>query len=617
MPGLIGAVGSQSKEEIGKLLEDMAQSLKHEDWYKIDLHWEDEIGLGRISLGILNPEPQPIWNEDHTFCIVMEGEVYDYEDEKQKLIDRGHRFQVNNDAEFVLHLFEEFGPEAPILLNGAFVAAVWDVKTKRLTIFNDRLGLRPLYYVERNGSLIFASGVRALLANQSLPRRVDPLAIAQFLCFDHVLGHRTLLSDVHLQPPASLLTFRDNRLTIQVYWTLEFPEVYEPRSEEACLDELIYHLRQAVVRQAHDDLPAGVSLSGGIDSRMIMAMLRDLPRGKLLQTFTYGTPHCDDVRFARELAALANVRHHFFELKPDYLLDMADEAVRLTDGMNNCVHLHSLATLRQQSEHVRVLYMGFMGDAVMGFGINRQLLTYCNKEAQSRVHFRVHTDQNLIVFPPSEQDELLNADFLRQIDGALLDSYRDVLAESSAKLAADQRIHWDLRQRVRRMTINGPELVSSRLVVRTPYCDNDLVDFVSKLPPGLRLHRYLMIRAVAQAFPTLAKVPTDKTLHPLIPCARDLRIRINNQTRSRLLAAGLKWLRLRGHRPYADYNGWMRTSLRPLIEKKLLSNRSLERGYFNPEYVRNLVSQHMAGANHDRKLGGLLTLELWHQQFID
>lgn len=613
MPGLVGVVGDMPLETRGKLLGDMAQALRHEDWYEVHLFADDRVGLGRVSLGILNPEPQPFWNEDETLCIVMEGEVYGYDDEKQHLIERGHRFQVDNDVEYVLHLYEEYSEDFALKLNGAFVAAIWEPQRRKLLLVNDRLGLRPLYYAQRNGCLTFASGVRALLTDPALPRSVDPVAIAQFLSFEYVLANRTLLTEVHLLSPSSLLIFCDGHLTIRPYWTLEFTDVCQPRSEEAYLEGLIHHLQQAVARQAHEDLPAGVSLSGGLDSRVILALLRDGPAIEPLHTFTFGIPNCDDARFAQEVATLVGSRHHFFELKPNYLLNVGEEGVRLTDGLNSCVHMHGLATLQAQAKYARVLYIGFMGDALMGGHLNRQLWADYDEDALSWLLFE-HTNTLLC---QAEQEELFTEDFQRQIDGAVFDSFRAALAEPQATLIANRQNHFDLRQRQRRFIMNGHELLRSRVLVRTPFCDNDLVEFMLRVSPGLRLDRFLMIKCFAQAFPDLAKVPYEGTGLPFIPCFRDLRIRADRQIRWRLRAAGLKWVPERKHRPYADYDDWTRTVLRPWVEETLLSKRALERGYFQPEYVRNLIAEHMAGANHACTLGVLLTLELWHRLFLD
>jgi asparagine synthase (glutamine-hydrolysing) len=611
MPGLVGFAGDYSEDEARMLLKDMASALKGEDWYQLDLHHGQGFGLGRVSLGISNPEPQPIWNEDGTLAVVMEGEIFDYQNLKQHLVNRGHRFQVNNDAEFVLHLYEEFGEGFAIKLNGAFAVAIWDKAANRLLLANDRLGLHPLYYAQRNGSLMFASGVRALLADPALARHVDLMAVSQFLSFEYVLGDRTLLREVQMLPPASLLTFCNGQLTIRSYWRLQFDDTYPLRSQESYFEEFIYLMRQAVARQIRNRLPAGILLSGGLDSRMILAFLCE--NAGPPYTFTFGIPGCDDARLARELAAQAGTEHQFFELRPDYLLDVGEVGVELTDGLESCVHMHTLANLQAQAELVSVIYKGYMGDALMGGHLDLQLWANYDEDTLSRLLF----DQACILFDQTEQSDLFTEDSRSNMASTVFETFQAALAESKATLVANRQNHFDLCQRQRRFTLNGVELVRSQVVVRTPFCDKDLVEFMLTVPPFLRFDRPLMVQALATTSHDLAKVPYEGTGLPLVACARDLRIRIDRQVRWRLRSAGLKSVSAPSRRPYANYHDWMRTDLRGWVQDTLLSRRALGRGYFKPDYIRTLVAEHMAGANHANKLGVLLTLELWNREFVD
>jgi asparagine synthase (glutamine-hydrolysing) len=162
MPGLVGFVGDQPPETTKLLLDTMAQKLMHEPWHKVQLHHGEGFGIGRVSLGLSNPEPQPIWSEDKQLCLVMEGEIFGYEDLKQGLIAKGHNFKQDNDADFVLHLYQDVGDKFPSYLNGAFVIAICDLREHKLILANDRFGLRPLYYAQHKMNLIFSSGLRAL-----------------------------------------------------------------------------------------------------------------------------------------------------------------------------------------------------------------------------------------------------------------------------------------------------------------------------------------------------------------------------------------------------------------------------------------------------------------------
>jgi len=617
MPGLVGIIGKQIPGGVEKFLTEMAHTLDPDGQPCIDLYHEGDLGLGRVSLGVVNPQPQPVWNEEKTICVVMEGELYDTQVLKENLLQRGYRLHLDNDPELILNLYQEFGEEFALKLNGAFVLAIWDRVTPKLLLVNDRLGLYPLYYVQTDGGLIFASGVRALLVDRSLPRKVDRTAIAEFLTFDHVLHQRTLLEDVHLFPQGSILTFQNHQAHIRPYFMVRFANPYSLRSEVDYMDEYLHLLQQAITRHATDDRPSGLLLSGGLDSRLLLAFLSSLTQKGSFFTFTWGIPGCDDARFAKELAAKTGVHHEFFELKPDWLLEKGEEAIRLTDGMGNLVNLHALATLDQEASCAKVLYKGFLGDAMMGFALRHQLWANYDETTRFQAHFQVHTDQGVVTFAPEEQKKLFTDAFQKAIGTSVDEDYLAGMDEADTPILADQRVYFDYRQRVPRMTIKGVEVARSKAMVRLPFADNDLVDFALRLPPGLRYERRLQRNAFIRAFPKLAQVPISNTGFPMMACARDTVLRGKEVIRWHLEAKGLGRLIGPSHRPYKDYNRWFRTVLRNWVEETLLSRRSLERGYFNPDAVRQMVSDHMAGADYAVRIGALMSLELWHRMFLD
>lgn len=611
MPGLVGLVGRMSPEARDKLLQNMVQSLKDEDWYQVHLYTDDEVGLGRVSLGILNPEPQPIWNEDRSLCIVMEGEVYGYEHEKQRLIERGHHFQVGNDAEYVLHLYEEYGDDFAPKLNGAFVAAIWNPQARRLLIVNDHMGTRPLYYAQHDGRLLFGAGARTVVADPSFERKVNTAAVIEMLSFDQLWGDHTLFEDVNLLPAASIMVYQDGRLCIEPYWELQFPQTYEYHDEDYYYERWSALMRQAVARQTCESEPGAVLLSGGLDSRNILAMMdhKRLP----VQAFSLGQPDCDDVRLAREVAASLKVEHRFFPLQPDYLMHLAEEGVRLTDGMKNCMRMAVLGPLRDMAKQTRVFYKGLWGDTMHGLEVTPELLAPFEESTMARMLFH----QRNSPFREEEHAQLFTEPFYRKVRGQAFESFLATRKRSHSTWAVDVNNHIGLQVDRRNPTM-GAEIVRNQAAVRTPLADKDFVEFVLTLPPGLRQDRTFYFSAFSRAFPELAKIPYEGTGLPLVECFRELRIRADRQIRWRLRAAGLKWVPEQKHKPFTDYDGWLRTVLRPWAESILLDRRTLDRGYFRPETIRSLVEQHMQGqANYSGKLGALITLELWHRQFID
>jgi asparagine synthase (glutamine-hydrolysing) len=590
----------------------MAQALETGRHFQRELHHEAGAGLGRVGLSTAG-RPSVAWNADETLCLVLEGEIYDTQS-VERALDGGTEPPAASHAALILRLYERQGEAGLARLNGAFAVAIWDRGARRMVLFNDRLGLFPLYYARVNGSLLFASGVRALLADRAMSRVVDLAALNQFVLYDHVLDDRTLLESVRLLPQASVLTFAAGQVSIRPYWTLRYPQTYEPQPEEAYVEQFMYCMRQAVDRQKPDTRPAAVLLSGGLDSRLLLGLL--CREDSTIQTLTFGIPGCDDARVAAELAATVKSRHHFLELKPDWLTELAEEGVRLTDGLGNIVNLHVLATLEQQSRHAEVLYKGFLGDALFGFALKRQMWGDYEQSAGYEVHVAANRAQGSLNYEHSEQPRLFTDAFQARVGDAAFDAYRAGRDRAGTTQLANQRLFFDLTQRVPRMTLNGVEVARSRAVVRLPFGDNDLLDFALTVPPGFLFDRYLPKVAFAEHFPRLAQIPIAGG-RPLRSCARDVLL----QARS-LLAWHLQRYRLERlagveRRPYKDYDGWFRTLLRPWVEGILLQPRTLERGYFRPEYVRQLVAAHMGGAQHAVRLGAMLTIELWHRQFVD
>jgi asparagine synthase (glutamine-hydrolysing) len=345
---------------------------------------------------------------------------------------------------------------------------------------------------------------------------------------------------------------------------------------------------------------------------MLLGLLCSSGAKNFLTTFTFGIPNCDDARFAKELSSRMKVPHQFLELKPDYLLDVSKKGVMLTDGFMSCYHLHALANAEYQAQKVRIIYGGYYIDSLISSDLQRNWVANYDDDTSCQLIYNVST----YIFKGKTGRDLFTDEFRDRFSTEFDETFRAAAMEAKASSFLDWFNQFDLRHRARRFDENGNELLRGDLICRTPFCDKDLIEFTLALPPGFRLDRLIFIEAIARLYPTLAKVPWDKTGFPLMPCGRDLALRFDQQLRWQLRKYGLE-VSDRVHRPYADYNTWMRTILRNWVEETLLSKRALERGYFNPSFVRNLVMAHMRGENHARELGMLLSMEMWHKQYLD
>jgi asparagine synthase (glutamine-hydrolysing) len=276
-----------------------------------------------------------------------------------------------------------------------------------------------------------------------------------------------------------------------------------------------------------------------------------------------------------------------------------------------------LASAADAAKIATVIYKAVMGDAMMGTALTRHFWAEYEGDNVDKFHIQAYKDRGVLLFTTQDQERLFTDSFHTEVNGAVADDYRRGIAASGATQVADQRLFFDLRHRIPRMTWNGVELVRSQAVVRTPYSDNDLLEFSLTVPPGLRLERHLMKRALLDHYPKLAQIPLTENNLPLVACARDVLIRSQRVAAWHLHQLGLRRSPHISSRPYSNSNLWFRTVLRGWVTDTLLSPRTLERGYFNPNFVRRLVEEHMNGMNHSTRLGALLSLELWHRQFLD
>ncbi|MFP4323366.1 MAG: asparagine synthase (glutamine-hydrolyzing), partial [Anaerolineales bacterium] len=270
------------------------------------------IGFGhrRLSIVDIAHGHQPMANETRDIWLVFNGEIFNHRDLRPGLAARGHRFETEADTEVILHLYEEYGPACALHLNGQFAFALWDGRTEHLLLVRDRFGIKPLYYTVRDDRLLFASEIKALLQDPTIPRRLNYRALAEHFTFQNMFGEHTLFEDIYLLPPGHWLQVdSDGHIRQQTYWDMTFTG--DAAQSEAALEaELRAHLQTAVGRQLMSEVPVGAHLSGGMDSGSIATLASmQIPH---LQTFNCGfdipagadkfEQHFDEAHYARQIA---------------------------------------------------------------------------------------------------------------------------------------------------------------------------------------------------------------------------------------------------------------------------------------------------------------------------
>lgn len=246
------------------------------------------LGFGhrRLSIIDLNTGDQPMSNEDGSIWIVYNGEIYNYRELRQELRAKGHIFHTQSDTEVIIHAYEEFGEECPTYFNGIFAFAIWDARRRLLFLARDHFGVKPLYYSQNNDHFYFASELKAILCDPTVPRELDLDALNLCLTFRYTPSPWTMFKGIYKLPPASFLIIKPEGIHVGRYWE-DLVVINRQPDEEEWVVQLQANLETAVVRQMVSDVPIGLSLSSGVDSNVLLALMSQHSNGAI-KAFTVG-----------------------------------------------------------------------------------------------------------------------------------------------------------------------------------------------------------------------------------------------------------------------------------------------------------------------------------------
>ena len=626
MCGIAGQVRADGGRVDRAMLETMCTSIEHRGPDSRGLHLDAGVGLGiqRLRVIDLATGDQPLYNEDRTVAVVLNGEIYNYGELREQLARRGHELSTSGDTEVIAHLYEEEGPSCVRRLHGMFALAVWDAKTCQLTLARDRVGKKPLFYSVRDGCLSFASELTALMADPEIPRDLDHVALDAYLALRYVPAPLSAFAAVRKLPPASTLTYRDGHAEIGRYWRLDYTRKRAVGSEEEVHEEVRGHIRRAVRRRMVADVPLGAFLSGGVDSSAVVAAMAEASP-QPVRTFSIGfeSEEMNELPQARLVAERFGTDHHELVVEPN-AVEIIPRIVRhYGEPFGDPSAIPSFYLAEMAREHVTVALNGDGGDESFA-GYER----YASSLMLARLD-RV----------PVAARRGLAAVGSRLAPGGHVESWRERVRRMAAQLPLDPLDRYTAYvsrlnglDRDALYTDGYRELVgASRVpeIFAAAWDGADAVDLLDRLLavdvevylPGQLLHKIdiaTMAHSLEGRSPLLdhelmeyaASLPPELKLR-----GREKKVALRGALRGwvpdEILDAPKKGFRL----PVAD---WFRGELRVYARDVLLDPAATARGYFREPYVRELLDRHASGVE-DNSLGiwNLLNFELWHRELVD
>jgi asparagine synthase (glutamine-hydrolysing) len=614
VPGIVGFVSDDVGDR--QLLARMVDSIRHEQWYQVDKHIRAPFSVARVHLGTFNPQPQPVFNEDKTLCLFMDGKIHGYDEEKRRLESR-HEFAFHNDPEFCLHLYEELGTAFAERLNGPFVIVICDLRQKKVIIANDRYGLLSVYYAVNNGMLLFAPEAKAILQDSTFKRELDTEALILSLAFGESWADRTLFKRVNILPPASILTYESDKLSITQYWRFSYQPDYG-LPDKAIVEQLTEAFRRAVTMRMKDGLRYGLSLSGGLDSRALLAAMEPEKR-QGITTYSYGPSYCDEVSIAKKVAEKCGTRPRFIEITPDLILQNAEREVWLTDGRDHILRSFLHPVHRQARGQVDVVFDGFMLDLTLGGSyLKKNLIHPGSKEELFASVLKSRT-----LYGEGELTRLFRPEYHAMVKEAPTSALK---AEFGKLSDADPRTTFD-EFLWRTHVAYGPSwhvTIRDLVEISFPTVDNDLLAIIFRIPPEKRLNHQIYRKFFKRLAPELAGIPYNRTMvppsAPLILWKGGRVYRAGKEIlKDQVWRASKGRIYIPNRIVYLDHVHWLRTndSWKSYFRTLLLSSGSLSKEYFDQKYVKYLIEEHEEGrSNTSVEIMRIATVELFMKQFL-
>jgi asparagine synthase (glutamine-hydrolysing) len=619
--GIIGQVRRDARQVDRATMERMCAALEHRGPDSRGLHVERQVGLGIQRLRVIDLETgdQPIYNEDGSVVVVLNGEIYNFRELRRDLVRRGHRFATEGDTEVIVHLYEEMGARCVEALHGMFGLAVWDQGERRLVLARDRVGKKPLYYAERPDALSFASELTALMQDPEIRRDADPAALDAYLAYRWVPAPASAFAAARKLRAAHYMVLDEAGVRTERYWRLDFSAKRRFAGAVERNDEIRNQVRRAVGRRMIADVPLGAFLSGGVDSSIVVAAMAE-QSSEPVRTFSIGFAHDEynELPQARLVAERFGTEHHEYVVEPDAVEILPRIVRHYGEPFADASALPSFYVAEMARREVTVALNGDGGDETFaGYGryaanvllaradrvpaAVRQLLqrAVALLPASGRIESpinRLRRGMSVLGLDAPDRyaaymtqlngldrDQLYTAEYRRTLsEAAVLEVIRGPWRESTATDIVDRMLDVDTVTYLTDDLLTKMDIatMAHSLEGRSPLLDHEFMEFAASLPPTDKLS--------GQSY----KVGLKEAARGWVP--------------DEILDAPKRGFRL----PIHD---WLRGDLRDYARDVLLDPAAIARGHFNRAYVERLLSEHAdSRADHSQGIWTLLMYELWH-----
>lgn len=362
MCGFCGFIGEQQGKEV--LLKKMMDKIIYRGPDSSGMYTDTNIGLGfrRLSIIDLSDGAQPIYNEDKTKVILFNGEIYNYQEIKEDLLNKGHQFYTKTDTEVLIHGYEEYKEKILDKLRGMFTFAIWDIVEKELFIARDFFGIKPMYYTQNGKELIFGSEIKSVLEHPSVTKELNINALQNYLSFQYGVPNETFFKGINCLPPAHYLKYKDGQVTITRYWEPEF-NIDESLDLNETIEKIDETFKNSVEAHKISDVEVGCFLSSGVDSSYVASQFK----GQKSFTVGFDYDKYNEIEYAKELSKEVGLEHYYKSITDDEYWDVIPKIQYYMDQPHadpSCVALYFVSKIA--SEHVKVVLSGEGADELFG-----------------------------------------------------------------------------------------------------------------------------------------------------------------------------------------------------------------------------------------------------------